>query len=196
MISVYLPTDYGMSAGEHSFLHCLNELAGFVSAKRCDYLLIAGDFNVDFSPIHRQRTSFLSDMMKDFDLEAVDLQYSTAVQFTYERDDGGAHSWVDHFLISSSLMSSVCRVASLHSGSNLSDHVPLTLTLECSGPVVRAPTSTCAFVQHQAWYKASEDDFIRYKIEVEKCMTSLYLEDHIVDCCDPSCSTHSLSHLG
>ena len=46
-------------------------------------------------------------MMKDFDLEAIDLQYSTAVQFTYERDDGDGHSWVDHFLISSSLMSSV-----------------------------------------------------------------------------------------
>ena len=123
-----------MSAWEYSFLHCLKELAGFVSAKRCDYLLIAGDFNVDFSHINRQCTSFLSDMM-DFDLEVVDLQYSTAVQFTYDRDDGGAHSCVDHFLISS-IMSSVCRVASLHSGSNLSDHVPLTLTLECSGPVV------------------------------------------------------------
>ena len=115
---------------------------------------------MDFSRIHRQHTSSLFDMMMDFDLEAVDLQYSNAVQFTYERDDGGAHSWVDHFMISSSLMSSVCRVASLHSGSNLSDHVPLTLTLECSGPVVRAPTLFCAFVQRQAWYKASEDDFI------------------------------------
>ena len=97
VISVYLATDYGMSAGEYSFLHCLNELAGFLSAKRCGYLLIAGDFNVDFGRIHRQHTSLLSDMMKDFDLEVVDLQYSTAVQFTYERDDGGAHSWVDHF---------------------------------------------------------------------------------------------------
>ena len=46
------------------------------------------------------------------------------------------------FLISSSLMSSVCRVVSLHLGSNLSDHVPLTLTLECSGQVVHAPTSS------------------------------------------------------
>ena len=44
-------------------------------------------------------------------------------------------------------MSSVCKVASLHSGSNLSDHVPFKLTLECSGPVVRVPTSSCAFVQ-------------------------------------------------
>ena len=73
VISVYLPTDYGMSAGELSFLHCLNELGVFVSAKR---LLIAGDFNADFGHIYRQRTSFLSDVMKDFDLEAVDLQYS------------------------------------------------------------------------------------------------------------------------
>ena len=58
--------------------------------------------------------------MKDFDLEVIDLQYSTAVQFNYECDDGGANSWVDHFLIS--FMSSVCRVASLHSGSHLSFH--------------------------------------------------------------------------
>ena len=58
VISVYLPTDYGMSAGVHSFLHCLNELTGFVSAKRCDYLQIAGDLNVDFSRLHRQRTRF------------------------------------------------------------------------------------------------------------------------------------------
>ena len=52
VISVYLATDYGMSAEEHCFLLHLNELAGFVSAKRCDYLLTAGDFNVDFSRIH------------------------------------------------------------------------------------------------------------------------------------------------
>ena len=58
VISVYLPTDYGMSAGVHSFLHCLNELTGFVSAKRCDYLQIARDLNVDFSRLHRQRTRF------------------------------------------------------------------------------------------------------------------------------------------
>ena len=75
VISLHLPTDYGMSAGEHSFLHRLNELGGFVSAKRCDYLLTAGDFNVDFSRIHRQCTSFLADMTKDFNLEACSVWF-------------------------------------------------------------------------------------------------------------------------
>ena len=45
------------------------------------------------------------------------------------------------------------------------------------------------FVLHICWYKASEDDFIRNKMEVEKCMASPYI-DRIVDCCDPSGSTH------
>ena len=86
-------------------------------------------------------------------------------------------------------MSSVCRVASLHSGSNLSDHVPFKLTLECSGPVVRVPTSSCAFVQCQLGIKHQKIIYLD-KIDLEKCKASLYLEDHIVDCCDPSCSTH------
>ena len=58
-----------------------------------------------------------------------DLSYRESVKFTYERDGGLVHSWIDHVVCSESLSSRITDVHSVSSGANMSDHLPLSFQL-------------------------------------------------------------------
>ena len=49
LICVYLPTDYSTVASHSAFSESRCELHGLISAEHLDNVIIAGDFNVDFS---------------------------------------------------------------------------------------------------------------------------------------------------
>ena len=72
--------------------------------------------------------SLLVDFVSDQNYVACDLSYQESVNFTYERDDGLVHSWIDHVMCSQSL-SSLTNVHTLKFGTNLSDHLPLSFLL-------------------------------------------------------------------
>ena len=86
--------------------------------------MIGGDFIVDFNrpsgPL-----GLLTAAMTDLNLVAVDFISQPTIGFTYERDDGSAHSWPDHFLCDSSFLPAFTSVYKVDSGSNLSDHHPI-----------------------------------------------------------------------
>ena len=87
MPSQSLPTDY---------LDTLGVLEGFIESYRCDVVAIVGDFN--FSRVNSS-ANYLSGFMASCDLVACDLAYyGNFISHTYERDDGCAHSWIDHIL--------------------------------------------------------------------------------------------------
>ena len=44
----------------------------------------------------------LNDFIIELDLSVCDLSFRDKVKFTYERDDGACHSWIDHVLCSQS----------------------------------------------------------------------------------------------
>ncbi len=98
------------------------ELEDFIDRYSYDHLLIAGDFNVDFSrntPVRRHLQSFMAEHC----LVSADLPFQSNIQFTYMRDDGCAFSWPDHYL---------CNHSQFHRvdfGTNLSDHCPLRCSL-------------------------------------------------------------------
>ena len=66
---------------------------------QCDNNIIVGDFNADFDR-GGISADLLSDFVLDFNLSVCDPHYRESVKFTYERDDGLAHSWIDHILCS------------------------------------------------------------------------------------------------
>ena len=100
LICVYLSTNYGSSQSHDLYLEVLGELKGFIEAQVFDVfdkVIVAGDFNVDFN--HPSITcAYLQALMNDPQLCAVDLLPCYNIHFTYERDDGLAHSWPDHVL--------------------------------------------------------------------------------------------------
>ena len=102
MICVYLPTNYGTSQSHNLYLEVLGELKGFIDTQVFDNIIIAGDFNVDFS--HPGVTcAYLHTLMNDLRLCAVDVFTCFNTEFTYERDDGLVRSWPDHILTNLSI---------------------------------------------------------------------------------------------
>ena len=118
LLIVYFPTDDGTSSSKDN----LNEeLEGLLIAQQFDYLLVAGDFNTDVC-----RSSIFTKMLLDFtddhSLVFADLQFREAVGWTFESHSGKGHSWIDHVLISSNIVSEVCTLDCI---SNFSDHRPI-----------------------------------------------------------------------
>ena len=123
IVRVYLPFSDGSSESSNEFLVTLGELEGFIDRYSSDYLIIAGDFNVDFN-----RTSVncqnLVDFMNDLHLVSADQLSASGIAYTYMRDDGHAYSWPDHFLSYHSHAHRLSDFRTLDFGSNLSDHSP------------------------------------------------------------------------
>ena len=54
-----------------------------------------------------------------------DLEFGEAVGWIFESHSGKSHSWIDHVLISSSIVNIVFEVCTLDCVSNFSDHRPI-----------------------------------------------------------------------
>ena len=51
LVNVYLPTNYGSDESTTTFRETIAELEGFLLSQMYDYVIIAGDFNVDFAKV-------------------------------------------------------------------------------------------------------------------------------------------------
>ena len=51
LVNAYLPTNYGSDESTTTFRETIAELEGFLLTQMYDYVIIAGDFNVDFAKV-------------------------------------------------------------------------------------------------------------------------------------------------
>ena len=152
-----MPTDYGAS----SVSDFLRELEGFIDTQCCDVAMVVGDFNVDFDrdgPLAK----LLNDFIIELDLSVCDLSFRDKVKFTYERDDGACHSWIDHVLCSQSHSSLITDVFARHSDCCLSDHYPLCFSLDFNSSPLPGPSYKPSKSLHIDWQNASNCDIDKY----------------------------------
>ena len=60
----------------------------------CGNVFVVGDFIVDFDR-SSPRSKLLCEFMSTLGLFSCDLSFRDEVKFTFERDDGLCHSWID-----------------------------------------------------------------------------------------------------
>ena len=100
--------------------------------------IIGGDFNTAFDRTASMHTKLLSEFLINNSF-ACPLMHSCAdASFTFESKANGNRLIIDHFVISTSLYDCITTYESVHSGLNVSDHMPIELEL-CM------PTSSCEF---------------------------------------------------
>ena len=148
VVCVYLLFNDGHASDSLKFGEVICELEAFLNTQYYD--LLVGDFNVDFTCTNRPRTSELLCLMQATCLEASDLLHFPFVQFTYKSDNGLACSRVNHFLFTTSVSHLVRNVDVVCSGDNLSDHLPLTVSLDCQHIVSSSVGSCSTQVRHVA----------------------------------------------
>ena len=194
IICVYFPSDCAVSSSS-DYLNTLGELEGFFETQSPDCnILIVGDFNVDFSR-HGHSVQLLQNFMRDNFLVVADLRFQGEINFTYERDDGCVHSWIDHIMCSESCLNSITNVSRLDLAVNLSDHYPLEFYFEvlCALPPVSSPP----FMLHHTnvpkfdWASASPSDLNKFRDLVENSLPKL--PDAASACCEPTCDVHQSS---
>ena len=126
-------TDYSTDASHVAFSESLCELDGIISAETYDNVIIAGDFNVDFSR-SGPNCSNLSMFMQSNNIVCVDQLFN--INFTYHKDDYSCFSSPDHILTSSDYAYLIDHVFTHDSAENFSDHLSLHVDLKFSNFLV------------------------------------------------------------
>ena len=125
LVCVYLPTDYCNTTSQSAFSESLCELDGLLSAEHFDSIIIAGDFNVDFTR-SGPNCSNLSALMSSNNLVSVDQMYT--INYTYHKDDFSCFSSPDHILTSSNYSHLIDDAFAHDSAENFPDHLSLHFT--------------------------------------------------------------------
>ena len=188
LICVYLPTDFQSFFTD--YLNTLGELEGFIDSQSFDHILISGDFNVDFDR-GGDNVQLLCKFMDDYSLVAADLNFRSAIHFTYERDDCAVPSWPDRIICSMSLVNLVSK---FDQGVNLSGHYLFRFNFKflCdTSPSPRSPLPSFMSTSRTSrfdWARASSLDIHNYHASVLYHCPQLC--EAVVSCCNPHCCEH------
>jgi len=93
---------------------------------------MGGDFNCEFRSLDHSTWPLLCEFMRECDLSCTDHLISDDRCYTYFQQTTGATSHIDHFVISKNLFSCSQAVSIDDDGSNLSDHLPVTMICNLS----------------------------------------------------------------
>ena len=149
--------------------------------------MVVGDFNVDFDrdgPLAK----LLNDFIIELDLSVCDLSFRDKVKFTYERDDGACHSWIDHVLCSQSHSSLITDVFARHSDCCLSDHYPLCFSLDFNSSPLPGPSYKPSKSLHIDWQNVSNCDIDKYISLVSQGISTF--PSDVYNCISPGCTLH------
>ena len=105
-------------------VHLENSLTKYGGASH----IIAGDYNFEFK---KNNIGYdLKDILSDYDWICCDDKISDCnINHTYKHESLNQQSWLDHFIVSSNLSSSVAHCSIVDSGENLSDHLSITCSV-------------------------------------------------------------------
>ena len=128
LISVYMPTNYGDDISLLAYIECLCNIQSMIAENNVVDIIIAGDFNCSInSRFYVEFTQFIYDNC----LVATDLHKLDNNTFTYIKDDGSVHTWIDHIVSSRSMDDKIENVAVLYHVIT-SDHKPVSFSLRCN----------------------------------------------------------------
>lgn len=184
IVCVYMPYEGdGLSSDEFQFQ--LSLIENLLADHNDSYLVVAGDFNVDFSRM-RPHTALLNSFCERSGLHPADNHRSNSVDFTYHFGLQ-RFSCLDHFLLSPVLFDEcVDGIFAVHSVDNMSDHEPVVLQLSLKIEV--SQNREIAHVPRISWRKASPDQVVNYKNVLSSNLKSIYLPVKTLLCNDIHCS--------
>lgn len=127
IINVYFPC-FSSVSDDFEFEDLLASIANLLCSNTYEHCLICGDFNFQFVKSHSRWTIF-SQFLGSHQLVPTD-DLLTGSRVTYGIPGHSRSSFIDHFVVSQNLLTSVTSVNILDSGINLSDHSPIALSLQ------------------------------------------------------------------
>jgi hypothetical protein len=150
-------------------------------------IVFGGDFNVDFDK-HKIHSKLLRDVCNDNHLRFATLHDACSIDFTYNFSMDH-FSFIDHFVVSASVFESSIESCTVkHDGCNLSDHDPITLSIDIDW----SSFDSCPrkYVNKCSWHRASTSDLDSYqrllKIRLTRCIF-LWTRSYAIMSCVTMC---------
>jgi exonuclease III len=161
-VNVYLPVESGNNEYEENLLCILNDIRSVLSDFDMHSVVIGGDFNVDFNRVCCGR-QIIRDFMQSLDLvlcdDMITSDNNAASHFTYGYPNGLGSSHIDHFCISTSLQSDAISSFIVDSGDNMSDHLPICISLCLDDSIVLKPSKSNFANYRFRWDKTNLDAY-------------------------------------
>ena len=189
---------YDSSHREQCLLETIDAIAmleGILSEHPQHKIVIGGDLNCELrgdSPFDTYWQAF----MRKYDLISCDSLFTNNNNgegiFTYHHVALGHKKWSDHFIVSSSLAPLTKEHKTLDDGENLSDHLPITmsLTVDCSEQYANQQNKTDSRPPSLKWDKCSPDLKLQYSQRLAQSLSesqSLLTKCHVIHCSNVNC---------
>ena len=97
---------YFLTTSKDALIIVLGELEALIGTQQCDHLLVAGDFNIDFS-CNSVCCRTLLNFFNQHALTPIHLHLGDNVGWTFEAHSGESCSWIDHTVVSNSLVNKI-----------------------------------------------------------------------------------------
>ena len=190
VVNAYMPCDF-VPANLADFRQVLDEISVMINSGGCDYVVIGGDLNTDFRRAS-QNTTVLSNFVVTESLVKGISFPEADVPYTYESRMNAEKSTLDHFLVCERLFPSISGYKSCHDGDNLSDHSPLSMSIEidvASEAVEHEePSGT-----HFNWDRTTEIDITLFQNELNQLLGAIEIPNDLLECRDLRCTQHDAS---
>lgn len=128
LVNVYMPTCREKWSYNAELADLLSQISNDLEGGQFNKLIMGGDFNFQLSGSHTGLKLF-KQFMRDHGLSDCDRFIKGGDVYTYFHEGLNAKSFIDHFLVNDALSDSVVSCDILESGCNLSDHLPIVLTV-------------------------------------------------------------------
>ena len=188
VFNAYMPVDTNADQNNlEEFNSVLHEISGLCGSSCYDNIIIGGDFNTDFSRRQSLHTVSLEHFLSEEELRcARDLENST--EFTYESTTGN-RSNIDHFFVSSNLLSHQMECKTQHDADNFSDHGVLSLTMPLTVDNTHPATSVPQV--RLKWDEADATSLDDYQSKLSRSLSRIQPPLEAIHCTDAFCRQHA-----
>ena len=193
IIAIYMPVDYGTRDSIENYIAELYYFEGILESEEYDEVVFWGDLNADLRSKKGRFTSILEGFLLRCSFNVVGLSHNAEIcrqYYTWDNEDFCQKSWIDYICVSQSLKAAVDEFDVLEDGSYVSEHYPVTVSLNISVETLDQEKGAKRAAKRLMWQEAKEVDLAEYCQCLELELDTIQLPAEAAVCNDPGLCHH------
>ncbi|ELT91273.1 hypothetical protein CAPTEDRAFT_205811 [Capitella teleta] len=154
-----------------------------------EHVVFGGDMNTDLDRSHSLHVGPLQDFCVRHSLKFCVMHPQNEVPYSYMSDWNGAHSTIDHMMVTDNMYELISKYVTKDDADNFSDHNPVLLSLDMITQLGRNPISHDT--SRLAWHRSSDHNIMMYQQEVKRRLCLVDVPVEAVECNDFQCTQHA-----
>ena len=189
IISVYMPIDDNSDNNHDLYGDTLNEISALINSNIDCNVVICGDFNVDLC--RRSRNQLLFKHFLDDDVVKCisnNHEHVFNIGYTFESATGN-RSFIDHAIVSLSMIDDVSGFQILNDALNLSQHLPLSFEVKLNNSITHKVVEDLQW--EIDWDRATPAQLLAYRQYLSLELENFHIPNYITQCNNFFCVDHN-----